>query len=97
MRDAHSVIIAPLITEKSTLLKEKGQVLAFRVDRRANKIEIRHAVEKLFKVKVAAVRTQNVQGKIKRVGRYSGRRSDWKKAYVTLKAGEKMVEYFEAV
>jgi len=97
MRDAHSVIIAPLITEKSTLLKEKGQVLAFRVDRRANKIEIRHAVEKLFKVKVAGVRTQNVQGKIKRVGRYSGRRSDWKKAYVTLKAGEKMVEYFEAV
>jgi len=97
MKGTHAVIIAPLITEKSTLLKEKGQVLAFRVDRRANKLEIRHAVEKLFKVKVAAVRTQNVQGKMKRVGRYAGYRSDWKKAYVTLRRGEKTVEYFEAV
>ena len=97
MRSPHDVIVAPLITEKTTLLKEKGPVLAFRVDRRANKVEIRQAVEALFKVKVASVRTQNVWGKRKRVGRYEGRRSDWKKAYVTLKAGEKPVEYFEAV
>ena len=97
MRGPHEVIVAPLITEKTTLLKEKGAVLAFRVDRRANKVEIRQAVEALFKVKVASVRTQNAWGKRKRVGRYEGRRSDWKKAYVTLKAGEKPVEYFEAV
>jgi large subunit ribosomal protein L23 len=97
MRRAHDVIVAPLITEKTTLLKEKGSVLAFRVDRRANKVEIRQAVEALFKVKVAAVRTQNVGGKEKRMGRNVGRRPDWKKAYVTLKPGEKPVEYFEAV
>jgi len=97
MRGPHEVIVAPLITEKTTLLKEKGPVLAFRVDRRANKVEIRQAVEALFKVKVASVRTQNAWGKRKRVGRHEGRRSDWKKAYVTLKAGEKPVEYFEAV
>lgn len=97
MRTAHEIIIAPLITEKSTLLKEKGSVMAFRVDRRANKVEIRQAVEKLFKVKVAKVRTSNVHGKWKRVGRHEGRKSDWKKAYVILKPGEKPVEYFEAV
>jgi large subunit ribosomal protein L23 len=97
MRSPHEVILAPLITEKSTILKEKGSVLAFRVARRANKVEIRQAVEALFKVKVAAVRTQNVGGKDKRVGRFAGKRSDWKKAYVTLRPGEKMIEYFEAV
>jgi large subunit ribosomal protein L23 len=97
MRDAHRVLVAPLITEKSTLLKERKGVLAFRVDRRANKVEIRRAVELLFKVKVASVRTQNVHGKEKRVGRFAGRRPDWKKAYVTLRPGEKPVEYFEAV
>jgi len=97
MRSAHAVIVAPLITEKTTLLKEKGPVLAFRVDRRANKVEIRHAVETLFKVKVAHVRTQNAWGKRKRVGRFEGRRPDWKKAYVTLKPGQKPIEYFEAV
>ncbi|HXH28313.1 MAG TPA: 50S ribosomal protein L23 [Candidatus Polarisedimenticolia bacterium] len=97
MRDPHSIIVAPLITEKTTLLKEKGRVLAFKVDRRANKVEIRRAIERLFKVKVAGVRTQNAYGKQKRVGRYLGRRSDWKKAYVTLQPGEKMIEYFEAL
>ncbi len=97
MRRAHQIIVAPLITEKTTLLKEKGRVLAFKVDRRANKVEIRQAVEALFKVKVARVRTQNVTGKNKRVGRFEGKRPDWKKAYVTLRAGEKPVEYFEAV
>ena len=97
MRDPHQIIVAPLITEKSTLLKEQKGILAFRVDPRANKVEIRQAVEKLFKVKVASVRTTNAHGKEKRVGRFSGRRPDWKKAYVTLKPGEKPVEYFEAV
>ena len=96
-RTAHQIIIGPLITEKTTLLKEKGSVLAFRVDPRANKVEIRQAVEKLFKVKVERVRTSNVRGKWKRVGKSEGRKSDWKKAYVILKPGEKPVEYFEAV
>ena len=90
------VIIAPLITEKSTLLKEKGGVLAFRVAKRANKIMVRQAIETLFKVKVASVRTENMHGKFKRVGRFAGHRSDWKKAYVTLKPGEKSIEYFDA-
>ncbi|MFQ5876794.1 MAG: 50S ribosomal protein L23 [Acidobacteriota bacterium] len=97
MRPAHSILIAPLITEKSTLLKEKKGVLAFRVDRRANKVEIGRAVEQIFKVKVAHVRTQSVRGKRKRMGRFEGRRPSWKKAYVTLKAGERQIEYFEAV
>ena len=97
MKDAHGIIIAPLITEKTTILKETLGVLAFRVDRRANKIEIRRAVETLFKVKVAHVRTQQVQGKEKRVGRFTGRRPDWKKAYVRLAPGQKPIEYFEAV
>ena len=97
MKRPDQIIVAPLITEKTTLLKEKGPVLAFRVDRRANKVEIRQAVEALFKVKVAQVRTQSVTGKYKRVGRFEGKRSDWKKAYVTLKPGQKPVEYFEAV
>ncbi len=97
MRCAHNIILAPVITEKSTLLKEKHGALVFRVDRAANKIEIRQAIEKLFSVKVASVRTENVRGKLKRMGRYAGRRSDWKKAYITLKPGEKTIEYFEAV
>lgn len=90
------VIIGPLITEKTTLLKEKGGVLAFRVAKRANKVMVRQAIETLFKVKVASVRTENVHGKFKRVGRHAGYRSDWKKAYVTLKPGEKTIEYFDA-
>jgi large subunit ribosomal protein L23 len=97
MKQVHDVIVAPLITEKTTLLREKGPVMAFRVARGANKVEIRQAVETLFKVKVASVRTESVRGKEKRVGRFLGRRPDWKKAYVTLKPGEKPVEYFEAV
>ncbi len=97
MKRAYDVIVDPLITEKTTILKEKGGVLAFRVARRANKVEIKKAIESLFKVKVARVRTQNVHGKSKTVGRFRGRRPDWKKAYVTLKPGEKSIEYFEAV
>jgi len=90
------VILGPLITEKSTLLKEKGGVLAFRVAKGANKVMVRQAIETLFKVKVASVRTENMHGKFKRVGRYAGYRSDWKKAYVTLRPGEKSIEYFDA-
>ena len=97
MSRPQDVLIGPLITEKTSILKERGNVLAFKVDRRANKIEVRKAVEALFKVKVASVRTEHVHGKVKRVGRFSGRRPDWKKAYVTLKPGEKHIEYFEVV
>jgi large subunit ribosomal protein L23 len=91
------VLIGPLITEKTQNLKEGGNVLAFKVERRANKVEVKKAVEALFKVKVASVRTENVHGKVKRVGRFAGKRPDWKKAYVTLKPGEKSIEYFEVV
>ena len=91
------VLRSPVITEKSTLLKENQQTLAFKVLRDANKIEIRDAVENIFKVKVADVRTAIFHGKKKRQGKYSGRRSDWKKAYVTLKKGEKMIEFSEAL
>lgn len=97
MKRSHDIVIRPLITEKSTILKEKGGVLAFQVDRRANKVEIKRAIERIFKVKVDRVRTENMHGKIKKMGRYQGQRSDWKKAYVTLKPGEKSIEYFEAV
>jgi large subunit ribosomal protein L23 len=94
---AHDIVISPVITEKSTLMKEKSGALVFRVQRRANKTEIKKAIERLFDVKVASVRTENVHGKYKRVGRYVGQRPDWKKAYVTLKPGQKSIEYFEAV
>ncbi|NLV32740.1 MAG: 50S ribosomal protein L23 [Acidobacteria bacterium] len=91
------VLRLPVITEKSTLMKENLRTVAFRVLRDANKIEIKDAVEKMFKVKVQCVRTANFHGKKRRQGRYVGRRSDWKKAYVTLKAGEKMIEFSETV
>ena len=91
------VLKSPVITEKSTLMKENTRTLAFKVLRDANKIEIRDAVENIFKVKVADVRTANFHGKKKRQGKYVGRRSDWKKAYVTLKEGEKMIEFSEAL
>ncbi len=91
----HDVIRRPLITEKTTVLREDGRTLAFEVARDATKIEIKHAVEKLFGAKVADVRTALSHGKVKRQGRFSGRRSDWKKAYVTLRAGEKMPEFIE--
>ena len=91
------VLRTPVITEKSTLLKENLQTVTFKVLRDANKIEIRDAVENIFKVKVDSVRTANFHGKKRRQGKYAGRRSDWKKAYVTLKTGEKMIEFSEAV
>jgi large subunit ribosomal protein L23 len=97
MKDAYQIIIKPIITEKSTQLKERNREVCFQVARKANKTEIKKAVEQLFKVKVESVRTQNKVGKWRRVGRGEGQRSDWKKAYVKLKEGEKMIEYFEAV
>jgi large subunit ribosomal protein L23 len=97
MRQAHSVLRLPVITEKSTFQKEKLQTLTFKVARAANKIEIKQAVEKVFKVKVASVRTANFHGKLRRQGRFAGRKPDWKKAYVTLKKGEKMFEFSEMV
>jgi large subunit ribosomal protein L23 len=89
------VIRRPLITEKTTVLREDGRTLVLQVAVNANKVEIRHAVEELFGSKVAAVRTASQQGKLKRQGRYVGRRSDWKKAYVRLRDGEKLPEFLE--
>jgi large subunit ribosomal protein L23 len=91
------VLKLPVITEKSTLVKETLRTVAFKVLRDANKIEIKDAVEKIFKVKVQSVRTANFHGKKRRQGRHVGRRPDWKKAYVTLKQGEKMIEFSESV
>jgi len=97
MKEAHSILRLPIITEKSTFEKEKLQTLTFEVARNANKIEIKGAVENIFKVKVASVRTANFHGKIRRQGRFAGRKPGWKKAYVTLKKGEKMFEFSEMV
>lgn len=93
----HDVIHGPLITEKATVLKDADQTVCFRVARDATKTEIKSAVEKLFSVKVASVRTSRMTGKLKRYGRFEGKRPDWKKAYVTLREGEKMIEFFEGV
>ncbi len=94
MKEPHEIIRRPLITEKSTQQKEENRQYVFEVDPRANKIEIKEAVEQLFKVKVLKVRTLNVLGKIKRLGRRYGKRPDWKKAIVTLKEGDR-IDFFE--
>jgi large subunit ribosomal protein L23 len=86
----YDIILRPIITEKSTLIKETGNQYVFEVLRSANKIEIRKAVEKLFKVKVIDVHVQNMEGKKKRLGRYAGKRSDWKKAIVKLGPKDKI-------
>jgi large subunit ribosomal protein L23 len=97
------ILKSPVVTEKSVLLKEgsseegDAQVLTFRVDRKADKNEIRSAVEEIFGVKVAKVRTVQYEGKMKKRGRHEGRRASWKKAYVTLKSGEPLVDYAEAI
>ena len=85
-----------MITEKSNRQKEEGNQIAFVVDPKATKIEIRQAVEKLFKVKVQRVHTMNLVGKRKRMGKFFGWKSDWKKAIVTLKEGDR-IEFFEGV
>ena len=89
------VIRRPLITEKTTVLREDGLTLVFQVAREANKIDIKRAVEALLGSKVENVRTAMAHGKVKRQGRYSGRRSDWKKAYVRLRDGEKLPDFLE--
>ena len=94
MKEPQRVIRRPLVTEKSTRQKEAGRQYAFEVDPEANKVEIQHAVERLFKVRVLQVRTTNVLGKIKRLGRRYGKRPDWKKAIVTLKEGDR-IDFFE--
>ncbi len=94
--DSHRVLIRPLLTEKITGLREKTNTVGFVVHPNANRIQIRQAVEALLKVKVEKVNIMNIRGKIKRLGRFSGRRSDWKKALVTLKEGEKLEMYESA-
>jgi len=86
--NVYSVIKGPCLTEKGDLLQENYGKAVIKVDRKANKVEIKEAVEQVFNVKVASVRIVNVRGKEKRVGRYMGRTSDWKKAYITLKEGK---------
>lgn len=89
------VIRRPLITEKTTVMREDGLTLAFQVAMNATKIEVKQAIEQLFKIKVASVRTSITHGKTKRQGRFVGQRPDWKKAYVRLRDGEKMPEFLE--
>ena len=91
--EARDILIRPIVPEKSTALMEQGKY-TFRVPLAATKIQIRQAVEQIFKVKVQAVNTMRYEGKLKRMGRTQGRRSDWKKAVVTLKPGE-AIELFE--
>ncbi len=89
-RNARDIIIRPLMTEKSMRQKEELNTVTFRVRPDANKVEIRAAVETVFNVKVASVRTASFEGKMKRMGKHQGRRSDWKKAIVTLQPGHKI-------
>jgi len=93
MKGPQDIIQAPLISEKGTALAESANQFLFKVRPDANKIEVKHAVETLFKVKVINVRMARFLGKVRRVGRSMGRRSDWKKAYVTLKEGDK-IDFF---
>ncbi len=89
------VIRRPLITEKTSILREDGRTIVFQVASGANKVEIRHAIEQLLGAKVESIRTAIAHGKVKRQGRFAGRRSDWKKAYVKLAEGAKMPEFLE--
>jgi len=93
MRGPHDIIQAPLISEKGSLLAESTQQVLFKVRPDANKIEVKKAIEVLFKVKVVKVRMARYLGKIRRIGRSMGRRPHWKKAYVTLREGDK-IDFF---
>ncbi|MBU1055766.1 MAG: 50S ribosomal protein L23 [Proteobacteria bacterium] len=93
---SYDIIKRPLITEKSTIQKELANQITFEVDRKANRVEIKKAVEDIFKVKVAGVKTIQVMGKFKRRGRILGKRNDYKKAVVRLMPGER-IEFFEGV
>ena len=96
MKAPQDIIIKPIITERSMDALQTGKY-TFKVDRNANKIEIAEAIEKLFDVKVAKVNTMNCNGRTKRVGRYVGKTSDWKKAIVTLKEDSKTIEFFDGM
>jgi len=92
----YEIVKRPVITEKTTIQKDTNNQLTFEVGRKANRVEIRHAVEKIFNVRAVKVRTMQMKGKAKRVGRIPGKRRDWKKAIVTLASGEH-IEFFEGV
>jgi large subunit ribosomal protein L23 len=92
----HDIIRRPIVTEKSSLQKEAFNQYSFEVDQSANRMQIRNAVEDIFNVRVAAVRTMHIKGKVKRRGRILGKRRDWKKAVITLMPGER-IEFFEGV
>lgn len=94
--DLHSILVQPLLTEKITAMREASNTVGFLVHPDANRLQIKQAVEALLKVKVERVNVMNVQGKIKRLGRFSGKRSDLKKAFVKLKQGEKLELYESA-
>jgi len=96
MKDFRSIVKRALITEKGTVLRELRNQYFFEVARDANKIEIKRAVESIFNVKVKTVQTMQIRGKIKRQGRFAGKRSDWKKAVVTLQPDQK-IELFEQI
>ena len=89
----YDIVVRPIVTEKSSLLKESGNQYVFEVQRNANKIEIRKAVEKLFKVKVISVQVLNMEGKKKRLGRFAGKKADWKKAIVKLSPKDKITVF----
>ncbi|MBS1858677.1 MAG: 50S ribosomal protein L23 [Acidobacteria bacterium] len=93
----YQVIQRPLVTEKGVIKKDEERTLCFQVSAEANKTQVKAAVEKLFKVKVAEVRTATFEGKLRRRGRFVGHRSDWKKAYVKLKKGEKVPDFAEVI
>jgi large subunit ribosomal protein L23 len=96
MKGADQIVLQPLLTEKGTRLKEEANQYLFRVAPRANKVEIKQAIEELFKVTVLDVRTLRVEGKVKRLGRFQGRRPSWKKAVATLKPGDS-IDLYEGV
>jgi large subunit ribosomal protein L23 len=96
MKDPRTIVRRALITEKGTQLREVRNQYLFEVQRDANKIEIKRAIEYIFHVKVASVRTQQILGKVRRQGRFEGKRSDWKKAIVTLKPDQK-IDLFEQI
>jgi large subunit ribosomal protein L23 len=93
---AHEIIIRPLVTEKTSIQKELHNQVSFEVDRRANRIEIRRAIETIFNVRVSGVKTMQITGKTKQRGRVVGKRRNWKKAIVTLMPGER-IDFFEGV
>lgn len=96
MRSPHDIIVKPIVTERSMDAMTEGKY-TFVVDKRANKTEIKNALEKIFGVKVQKVNTMNMMGKVKRQGKFTGKRSDWKKAIVKLSADSKGIEFFEGM